>query len=289
MRASIRSRSPRRPWHKLFKKAPKRGPLVALFATDVVRRTLQLAFADRTTPSWRSTSADPDQGTPVRKRPIAEVEIELGHGSAEPLYALALDLLDDWPLTVMAANKAGRGYALVNGDPDGWDAPVRAGYVEFAEDGPTEEALRAIAHACLRHITANAAGLIADADPEWVHQMRIGTRRLRSCMALIESFAGSVRVTPLVSEIRWLATILGAARDWDVFATETLPPLTAALAHDPLTASGFTRLRRGIGGYRSQARKSSRDRGELTAIPAPGAVGRRLLRDAEFRRPGSEA
>ncbi len=248
------------PWHKLFKKVQKRGPLVALFTTDVVRRTLRLAFADGTTAMLAiDVGAIRTKAAAGRKAPIAEIEIELGHGSEEPLYALALQLLDRWPLRAIAADKASRGYALVKGAPDGWDAPVRAGYVEFAEDGPAEEALRAIAHGCLRHITANAAGLLADADPEWVHQMRIGTRRLRSCMALIESYAGKARVTPLVAEIRWLATLLGAARDWDVFATETLPPLAAALARDPPAAAGFTPLRRSIGGYRSQARKAARE------------------------------
>ena len=248
------------PWHKLFKKALKHGPLVALFTTDVIRRTLPLAFADGTTALLAIDVGAIRAKAPRRpRRPIAEIEIELGHGSTESLYTLAQDLLDDWPLRVMAANKASRGYALVKGGPDGWDAPTHAGSIEFAQDGPSADALRAIAHGCLGHMTANVAGLLADADPEWVHQMRIGTRRLRSCLALIESFAGPARVAPLVAETRWLATLLGAARDWDVFATETLPPLTAALGHEPSTAAGFARLRRSVGGYRSQARKAARE------------------------------
>ena len=248
------------PWRKLFGKAQKRGRLDALFATDVVRRTLPLAFPDGTTATLAI-----DVGTIRSKRiaarrvPVAELEIEICTGTALPAFALALALLDEWPLTVATASKASRGYALVRGEPDGWCAPVHAGYVKFDRDGPAEAALRAIAQGCLRQIAANAPGLLADDDPEWVHQMRIGTRRLRSCLSLIESIAGAERVRMLVTETRWLARILGTARDWDVLALETLAPLSTAFAHDSVAIAGLKRLSRSIGEHRSMARKAARE------------------------------
>jgi CHAD domain-containing protein len=82
---------------------------------------------------------------------------------------------------------------------------------------------------------------------------------LRSCLSLIGRIAGTEPVSSLVGEVRWLAGILGTARDWDVLATDTMPPLTVAFAHDPVTARELRRLTRSIGAHRSAARKAARE------------------------------
>jgi triphosphatase len=248
------------PWHKLFRKVRRRDPLTALFVTDVVRRSVSLAFPGGTEATLAiDVGSIRTRNPPSRRCAIAEIEIEIDNGNAAPLFGLALALLDEWPLSVTTTNKASRGYALVRNEPDGWGAPVRAGYAEFAQDGPAHDALRAIAQGCLLQIAANASGLLADADPEWVHQMRIGTRRLRSCLSLIARVAGVERVRPLVAEIRWLADILGAARDWDVLATQTMPPLAAALGRDPAVAMRIKQLSRSIAARRSAARSAAQE------------------------------
>ena len=247
------------PWHKLFAKLQKRDDLVPLFVTDVVRRSVALKFPEGTTATLAIDVGAIRSTRPAGRRvPIAEIEIEIGDGSAGPAYALAQSLLDDWPLSIATASKAARGYALARGEPDGWNEALHAEPVEFAPDGAAGEALCAIARGCIRQIAGNATGLVADSDPEWVHQMRIGTRRLRSCLSLIKRIAGAEHVDPLVNEVRWLAALLGTARDWDVLATDTLPPLAAALAQDP-AAAGLARLRRSIGGHRVAARMAARD------------------------------
>jgi len=248
------------PWHKLFARAQKRGGVAPVFATDVVRRSVPLAFPDGSTATLAIDVGSIRAGPPpARKLPIAEIEIEVGQGTAAPAYDLALALLDDWPLTIATSSKAARGYALVHGSTDGAAAPVRAGPVSYAPDGPAEEALRAIARECVRQIAANAAGLLADADPEWVHQMRIGTRRLRSCLSLVATITGRARVAALVDEVRWLAGILGTARDWDVLTTETMPPLAAALAPGPAATPGMSRLVRAILSRQDAARAAARE------------------------------
>src|SRR5262249_40350159 len=90
---------------------------------------------------------------------------------------------------------------------------------------------------------SNAPGLLADDDVEWVHQMRIGTRRLRSCLRLVTRLAPSGELRRLVGDVKWLAQTLGVARDWDVFVGETLPPLAKWVAQDHATAAGLKRLR----------------------------------------------
>ncbi len=238
------------PWRKLLGKAIAEGTLAPRFTTDFERRTIPLAFADRTTASMcidvgtihTATRRGAAAHGPTRV-PIAEIEIELAAGNPLRLFELAQAFMADLPLTVGTANKAARGHALANGWPDGWRLPVRAADVAIGSDANADEALSAIAAECVGQIAANAAGLIADRNLEWVHQMRIGTRRLRSCLALAAGALPEDRLDPLLTEIKWLAGMLGCARDWDVFAAETMPPLAAHFAHDAATTGGLRRLR----------------------------------------------
>jgi CHAD domain-containing protein len=88
--------------------------------------------------------------------------------------------------------------------------------------------------------------------------MRIGTRRLRSCLALAVRYLPPDAINPLVAELKWLAGILGIARDWDVFATETVPLFAAQFAADPALAADIRRLRARIARRRNAARAAAR-------------------------------
>ncbi len=245
------------PWHKLLAKLLTRGELAAQFVTDFTRRTLPLAFPDGTRALLAiDIGAIRGLRSGVRRVPISEIEIEVETGNVARAFEAALALVDDWPVSVATANKAERGYALIRGKPDGWDAPVRARAVALAADALAETALRAVAQECLQQISANTAGLLHDRDPEWVHQMRIGTRRLRSCLALIAPIAPGGQFDAAIAETKWLAGLLGDARDWDVFAECTLPPLAEGIADDPAAAPGVQRLRRRVVARRRAARST---------------------------------
>jgi triphosphatase len=248
------------PWHKLLGKLQKRGELVAQFTTDFTRRTLPLAFPEGTRALFSIDVGEIRAARKTTRRvPLSEVEIEVVRGNVQRAFEMALALVDDWPLSVATANKAERGYALARGKPDGWDKPVRAGDVAIPGAASAETALRAVAQECLHQIAANTAGLLHDSDPEWVHQMRIGTRRLRSCLALIAPLAPSGQFEAVIAETKWLAGILGGARDWDVFAQETLPPLATGIAQDPAAVAGLQRLRRRVAVRRRTARAEVQD------------------------------
>jgi CHAD domain-containing protein len=98
-------------------------------------------------------------------------------------------------------------------------------------------------------------------DPEGVHQMRIGLRRLRSALRLFRAQLPVRETEALVGELRWLAGLLGAARDLDVFLEELLGPLArsrpgdrglAALhgAAEGARRESYTRLRRELASQR---------------------------------------
>ena len=203
--------------------------------------------------------------------PIAEIEIELKSGDAANLFRLALALSADLPLAVLTDTKAARGYALRRGLPRAVPSPVRAQDVPLAPDVTTADALAAVARGCLHQIAANAPGLVADDDPEWIHQMRVGTRRLRSCLGLLAPVRPAAALDPVVAEVKWLAALLGTARNWDVFVTR-----------NAAAARRVVRPRRGRGaghqaasrarGRASAHRAERRPRGgRLAPLPAPAA------------------
>ena len=161
--------------------------------------------------------------------PIRELELELRSGPRHVLFDLALRLAGDFALRPSSLGKAERGFArLLGAGP----APSRAEPVPLHPDASLETALRAVLGECMRHLTANQLAAEAGEDPEGVHQMRVGARRLRSALRLFEAWlpVGATRL--LTRELHWLGRELGRARDLDVFALELLGPITTSRPGD---------------------------------------------------------
>ncbi len=203
-----------------------KAPLLPLFTTTVVRTTIPLAFPDST---MALASIDVGQVRtahgPRRRVAVCELEVELEAGAPARLFELAQALVADLPLRIEPRSKAERGYGLVAPQPR---APARAEPLAFAIASTPGEAFAAIVANCTRQIERNADGALRDDDAEWIHQMRIGARRLRSALGLARSLAVPEELVPLVEELRWLASVLAPARDLDVFVAETLPRMRDA-------------------------------------------------------------
>lgn len=91
-----------------------------------------------------------------------------------------------------------------------------------------QQAMQAVVSETLRQLQANAPGVLAGDDIEFVHQMRIALRRLRSTKKAFAGLLTDAAWQSVEEDIKWLAKLLGAARDLDVFLTQTLPPIEAA-------------------------------------------------------------
>ena len=197
--------------------------LAEIFRVDVRRTTWELEV----TPGNRVEVAL-DRGEVSRlgeREAIAEVEIESLSGDPLAVFELAEQLVDAAPLRPSAVTKAQRGYRLA-GDVAEGPAKARAVALDPALDAAA--AARAVVAAALGQLQANEAGVIASVDPEYLHQMRVALRRLRSALrvfrdAIDPAFAGHLR-----AELRWIARTTGPARDWDVLATQTLPAILHA-------------------------------------------------------------
>ncbi|KQQ97543.1 CYTH and CHAD domain-containing protein [Massilia sp. Leaf139] len=152
----------------------------------------------------------------VHNTEIAELELEIKHGSANHLFELALALHADIPLRMSNDSKAARGFAMLKPAPSG---AVKAQAVKLGRRATLEDAFQLIGLNCLRQMEANVPGVLQQ-DVESLHQMRVGLRRLR---ALVDMFEPLIPPPAEIAEgLDWLAGALGATRDWDVLADSTL-------------------------------------------------------------------
>jgi triphosphatase len=94
-----------------------------------------------------------------------------------------------------------------------------------------EQGWQRIVGNCLLQIQGNAAGVAGGGDPDSLHQMRVGLRRLRSAFGLFAAVAPCPAA--LRTELEWLGATLGPARDWEVCATDTLASVAAACPGQP--------------------------------------------------------
>ena len=132
------------------------------------------------------------------------------------------------PLRLGVRTKAERGYALL--EPERGEAE-KAAPVNLAPGLTCGEAFRAIAQNCLRQIIANELAMCAG-QPEALHQMRIGLRRLRAAIGAFDEMVAGPEQATIKAELKWISKALGPARDLDVFAAEVLMPLSVAKGSD---------------------------------------------------------
>lgn len=95
--------------------------------------------------------------------------------------------------------------------PRTWNRP------QIAAGAGAGEAFIANLRAALAQIDANATGAAAGRDPEYLHQLRVGLRRLRSTLRAFRALLRRRESTDFDGLLREILRALGAARDWDVF------------------------------------------------------------------------
>lgn len=128
-----------------------------------------------------------------------------------------------------------------------------------------EQTFTALVADGLAQLQHHASGVSKDVDPESVHQMRVGLRRLRLALRL---FGKWITAPPdLLAELDWLGVRLSAARDADVLADTTLASMVVACPSDE-----------GIVALRGAARRHAQAMHKLaaTAVKSPRCV--RLVR-----------
>lgn len=186
-----------------------------------------------------------------RREEISELEIECIAGDPAHAFDLAARLLDEVALRPSAITKAARGYRLFKRAPL---RPVKASRVGLDEGLSPLAAARALLAAGLDQLQANEEGVLRATAPEFVHQARVALRRMRSALRMFRDAIGATRAQAWHDEWSETTLALGAARDWDVFVTESLPPLAAACGEPSVART----LARRAGLHRRRCREAAR-------------------------------
>ena len=97
-------------------------------------------------------------------------------------------------------------------------APRKARPVAVGPATTVAAARRAALSEALDQIVANAPGSVTGRNPEYLHQLRVGARRLRAALRVFRGTMREADVRTLRRRLRKLAEVTGPARDWDVYS-----------------------------------------------------------------------
>ena len=175
--------------------------------------------------------------------PLCELELERVSGPPAALFDVARQLGASIALLPLTTSKAERGYALLKGEQN---KPLRARPPELGAGMALALAAQSVLREMFCQFTTNLERLRHDADPEVLHQARVGWRRFRSGVRLFKPklVAGTLpdwqALEPLLREI-------GEMRDIDVARYDTLPALADAyMAGDAQRAEQWQALRQAL-------------------------------------------
>ncbi|NYT64035.1 CYTH and CHAD domain-containing protein [Alcaligenaceae bacterium] len=179
--------------------------------------------------------------------PISELELELISGDTSQLFTLARQWLEKHKLILDLRSKAERGEILARlvakGEAlapqthanDPMRRARRAGSINLADATSLDAAYRLCANDCMNQIIRNAcflAGVDASASArglqvEYLHQLRVGMRRIRSCWKFFGkwlAFDGN----SLSAHLQSYFSQLGETRDGDIIELAITPRLLQA-------------------------------------------------------------
>jgi triphosphatase len=206
--------------------------LQARFRTEIrrVHRPLRIAGA-RVELAWDEGRLLAGAGAALQTQPVHELELELLSGSPGALLRHAHGLVARWPLCLDLRSKAERGENLAHGLSR---SPARKARPLVLDPAMAPgEALRALLLNCFEQVGANASQIgCGDSEPDHVHQLRVGLRRLRSGLRLFRGLWPELEHPALPAFEQQAAALfrsLGAVRDADVLAGGLTPALQAAL------------------------------------------------------------
>lgn len=108
---------------------------------------------------------------------------------------------------------------------------VRSRRPKLSDDETVATAFVKIMSKADAQVSGNIAAAFDGSNPDGVHQLRVGLRRIRSVLYLFRSYLKD-EVKGLDCEARHVLKVLGTARDLDVFITETLAKIQLERPND---------------------------------------------------------
>lgn len=204
---------------------PVPGPLAAVAAFRGRLKTVALGFAEG---PGQLGMLDGELRGVAEEKPACRLRLS---GPAEACTLLACTLAGPLGIRVPRASLAAEGIALARATPP---PPARLGAPALPPGLSAGDAAAWVVAHLAEVILHWARQVPTSSTPEPVHQMRVGVRRLRSALSVFRRMAededgGCTWLDALSLSLRDLAALLGTARDWDVFVTETAAQAASAM------------------------------------------------------------
>jgi inorganic triphosphatase YgiF len=198
---------------------PKKATLTAIFTIDIQRsRWLEADGGIEIAVDDGQISAN------GRQTRFVEVELEDKGCGARDLFLHAARLSASSDLAVTTLTKAERGLRLASGEwerPEPWRPPA------LSASMPAGEGFRALAESAVQQLMLNERALRGGFSARGVHEARTATRRLLTWLSFFGPIARDARLGRVKADVKWLAELLGAVRDLDVFCSGFLPETLA--------------------------------------------------------------
>ncbi|MBH1963219.1 MAG: CHAD domain-containing protein [Comamonadaceae bacterium] len=255
------------PWQEIDSRGDLLERLQPCFETRSTRTLWQLQAQDG---SQIEVALDVGSVHANGKRlPICELELELIQGNADALFAVAEELASAIAVLPAQTSKAEQGWRLAAGVSA---APLRARTLTLDEGQAAGPAAQEVLGEMFSHFSENLVGILRADHAELVHQARVGWRRWRSGLWLFKPLLKD-RPAPDTEGLRPLLDALGAVRDLDVAALESLPTWAEAfIAGDSERSASWLLMEATL-----QAERRARRLSLLEALAAP-ATGLALMR-----------
>jgi CHAD domain-containing protein len=207
------------------------GVVLAEVADDQV--TAEALGSELVTSSWRELEVELVDGDDTLLEAATEALVQAGARASDSASKLQRALGHRFPVPgqpnlataadqAKAARKAGTAT-----DVTALDGSDKKGKKRKRPVGPTAGAV------VVDYLTLQVQALIAE-DPrvrisaeEGVHQMRVASRRLRTALATFRPLFADRAGDPLRDELKWLASLLGGARDAEVMRATLIAHLAA--------------------------------------------------------------
>ncbi|HTP57952.1 MAG TPA: CHAD domain-containing protein, partial [Spirochaetia bacterium] len=115
-------------------------------------------------------------------------------------------------------------------------APLPSGFLPAPGDDTAAVCAKVLSGEAWR-MKANTPGAVRDLDAEFVHDLRVATRRARFACRLFVQVIGAERSKKIRLELSWIAGLLGGVRDMDVLRMRVESQLTRIEADEAFQSS----------------------------------------------------
>ncbi|CAM2143361.1 triphosphatase [Pararobbsia alpina] len=194
---------------------------------------------------------NPDDAAPDEHSAIDDdARVELAE-RAVSLFDLAISLNTDGWLTLVEHDALTYASRPLEG-------PHKAGTIEFGSRPTYEAVAAAVTRNIFAQWVANAHSVAVDGGSEYVHQMRIALRRMRTAYRFFGSELRDAAIVPEKHELKWIGGLLGDLRDWDVLIEDTFPAIVRAAHEGEERSAPWSHAEQRVAAHREEAASALR-------------------------------